>query len=66
MAREMRGYTVEEAAERCGVTVGDMKGYEADTRRMPFDIAKILKRLYHIKLEQIYLGLELEYVANVA
>jgi transcriptional regulator with XRE-family HTH domain len=62
MARELAGYTVEEVAGICGVSVDDVKMYESDTRVLPFELARVMKRLYHIKLEQIYIGLELEYV----
>lgn len=64
MAREMAGYTVEEVAGICRVTVEDIKRHEADTREMPFGLARVMKRLYHIKIEQIYLGLETEYSKN--
>ena len=63
-ARELSGYTVEEVAVICGITVEDVKRYENDTRKMPFDLAKKTKRLFHINIGQIYLGLESEYIKN--
>lgn len=63
-ARELSGYTVEEVAVICGITVEDVKGYEKDTREMPFDLARKVKRLFHINIEQIHLGLESEYTNN--
>jgi len=61
-ARELNGYTVEDIAVIYGITVEDVKRYEKDTRKMSFDLAKKAKRLFHINIEQIYLGLESEYV----
>ena len=63
-ARELSRYTVEEVAVICGITAGDIKRYEKDTREMPFDLAKKVKWLFHINIEQIYLGLESEYTNN--
>ena len=63
-ARELSEYTVDEVAVICGITVEDVKRYEEDTRKMPFDLAKKAKRLFRIKIEQIYVGLESEYVKN--
>ena len=63
-ARELSGYSMEEVAGFCGVTVEDVKRYENDTRKMPFDLAKKAKRLFHINIEQIYLGLESECANN--
>ena len=63
-ARELSGYTVGEVAVICGITAGDVKRYENDTREMPFDLAKKAKRLFHINIEQIYLGLEPKYTNN--
>ena len=61
MARELSELSVEEVAVIYGITVEDVKRYEKDTRKMPFDLAKKAKRLFHINIEQIYLGLESEY-----
>lgn len=66
MARERAGFTVEEVAKVCGVSVEEIKKYETDSRGLPFQLARMMKRLYGIKLEQIYIGLESEYVKNVA
>ena len=63
-ARELSGYTVEDIAVIYGITVEDVKKYENDTRKMPFDLAKKAKRLFHIDIGQIYLGLESEYTKN--
>jgi len=61
MARKLSELSVEEVAGYCGITAEDVKRYEKDTRKMPFDLAKKAKRLFHINIEQIYLGLESEY-----
>ncbi|WP_135549016.1 helix-turn-helix domain-containing protein [Desulfosporosinus fructosivorans] len=63
-AREMNGYSMEDIAVVCGITVEDVKMYEEDTRKMPFDLAKKAKRLFRINIEQIFVGLESEYVKN--
>jgi len=63
-ARELSGYTVENVAVICGITVEDVKRYEENTKKMPFDLAKKVKCLFHINIEQIYLGLESEYSKN--
>lgn len=64
MARELSELSVEEVAVVYGITVEDVKRYEKDTREMPFDLAKKAKRLFHINIGQIYLGLESEYIKN--
>jgi transcriptional regulator with XRE-family HTH domain len=63
-ARELSGYTTKDIAVICGIAVEDVKRYEEDTRKMPFDLAKKAKRLFHINIGQIYLGLESEYIKN--
>lgn len=55
-ARELRGYTIDEVALACGVTREDMRRYEINTGEMPFSIARKIKRLFGIKIEQIIIG----------
>ena len=62
--REKNKYSVEDIALICGITVEDVKRYEDDTRKMPFDLARKAKRLFHINIEQIFIGPESEYTKD--
>ncbi|KLU67824.1 hypothetical protein DEAC_c02310 [Desulfosporosinus acididurans] len=63
-ARELRGFSIKEVAVYCAITEEDVKKYESDTRCIPFTVAKKMKRLFHIKLEQVFIGLESDYDKN--
>lgn len=64
-ARESKGYSIEEIAVACGVSIEDIKHYERDTRKMPFNLARKLKRLLHINICQIHIGLESDYAPKI-
>jgi transcriptional regulator with XRE-family HTH domain len=66
MARELSGFSVEDISLVCGITIEDVNAYERDTRKMPFDLARVAKRLFHIKIEQIHIGLDSDYAKNNA
>ncbi|MDR3542895.1 MAG: hypothetical protein P4L69_18315 [Desulfosporosinus sp.] len=63
-ARELRGYTIEDVALVCDIAVCDIMRYELDASKIPFNLAKRLKRLYRNKLEQIFMGLEAECIKS--
>ncbi|MFZ3132727.1 MAG: helix-turn-helix transcriptional regulator [Desulfosporosinus sp.] len=52
-AREMAGYTVEEAAKWCDVSIAQMETYENKPGEIPKTIACKIKRLYNILLESL-------------
>lgn len=56
--RILSGFTVEEVATACGVTVRKIKLYEKDSGRMPRSIAAQIVRLYRISYDYIYFGKE--------
>ena len=53
-ARISSGYTVEEAARLCGVTVEAYNAYENDAGIIPKNTACKIKKMYHISLDLIY------------
>lgn len=53
-ARLSCGYTIDEAAEFCGVPTSIYESYEKDPGEIPKYIACILKKEYGVSLDQIY------------
>lgn len=41
------GYTVEEVAEYCGISVKSLEAYEMDSGKMPINTALKVKKLYN-------------------
>jgi len=60
-ARILSGFTLMDAAIACDITPIKFLEYEKDTRKIPFNLAKGIKRLFHVNLEQIFIGAESEY-----
>ncbi len=54
------GYTVEEVAEYCGVSVKSLEAYEMDSGKMPINTALKVKKLYATPLDSIFIGPESE------
>lgn len=52
-AREKSGYTVEDAAFILGISEDYLEECEADPGKTPFSLARKMKRLYHIRLNEI-------------
>lgn len=51
--RAYKGYTEDETAEYCGVSVRKMKGFESNPGSIPASIAIKLRKLYGIPLDYI-------------
>lgn len=61
-ARELSGYTVEEAAKQCGILTETMNRFEDDCRDMPISIGLKISNLYNLSPSIIYIGPESEYI----
>ncbi len=61
--RIMAGYTVEEAAEHCGISAGEYMAYEEDSREIPLHAARKIRKLYGIPLDLLFAGTEKDYIA---
>ena len=55
MAREMRGYTVEEVAKKCGVGVSKITQIEENPKKLRASMALKFRMLYEIPLDYIRL-----------
>jgi DNA-binding XRE family transcriptional regulator len=53
MAREMSGYTLDEAAEYCGVSTEQMEAFEREPGEIPKNVACKIKKMYNISLDII-------------
>lgn len=55
-ARRARGYTQEEIAQKLGVSIGTVSGYERDYREPDNDTLKALAKLYGVSVEYLITG----------
>ncbi|KGP76606.1 hypothetical protein JT05_03775 [Desulfosporosinus sp. Tol-M] len=57
-ARELNGYTVEEAARHSGVPVDMLCKYEVDSEKMPISLIRRILNTYGASSSFIYFGTE--------
>ena len=50
-ARELSGYTVEEVAKQCGVSIVQMEAFEREPGEIPKVMACKIKKMYKISLD---------------
>ncbi|HEN5961472.1 TPA: helix-turn-helix transcriptional regulator [Streptococcus agalactiae] len=50
------GYTLRQVAKKVGKNFQTISKYEKDTTLIPFELLKDLSELYHVKLDDIFLG----------
>lgn len=53
-ARLSCGYTIDEAAEYCGVPTSIYESYEKDPEEIPKYIACIIRKVFNISLDSIF------------
>jgi len=63
-ARELSGYTVEEVAEYCRVTIDEFNEFENDCKDMPISIGLKVSNLYNFLPSTIFIGSEAEYISR--
>ena len=63
-ARELSGYTIEEAAGYFGIKVEALERYEMNTALIPVKIISKISLLYKIPLELIFIGTENKFLNN--
>ena len=54
-AREMRGYSIKEIANHCGLTEDCYRKYEDDFGKTPARVAHVLRTLLRISLDSFYI-----------
>ncbi|HGA2648275.1 TPA: helix-turn-helix domain-containing protein [Streptococcus agalactiae] len=50
------GYTLRQVAKKVGKNFQTISKYEKDSTLIPFELLKDLSELYHVKLDDIFLG----------
>lgn len=50
------GYTLRQVAKKVGKNFQTISKYEKDSTIIPFELLKDLSELYHVKLDDIFLG----------
>ncbi|HEO3439151.1 TPA: helix-turn-helix transcriptional regulator [Streptococcus agalactiae] len=50
------GYTLRQVAKKVGKNFQTISKYEKDSALIPFELLKDLSELYHVKLDDIFLG----------
>ncbi|HEL1779992.1 TPA: helix-turn-helix transcriptional regulator [Streptococcus suis] len=50
------GYTLRQVANKVGKNFQTISKYEKDSTLIPFELLKDLSELYHVKLDDIFLG----------
>lgn len=50
------GYTLRQVAKKVGKNFQTISKYEKDSTPIPFELLKDLSELYHVKLDDIFLG----------
>ncbi|HFZ9860699.1 TPA: helix-turn-helix domain-containing protein [Streptococcus agalactiae] len=50
------GYTLRQVAKKVGKNFQTISKYEKDSTLIPFEMLKDLSELYHVKLDDIFLG----------
>ena len=59
--RVAHGFSIEEVAERCGVSFKTIEEVESDTSNIEYGLLLKMTGLYGFSADNIYLGSELEY-----
>ncbi|MDP4158171.1 MAG: helix-turn-helix transcriptional regulator [Bacillota bacterium] len=63
-ARELNGYTIEEVAEFCDLTIGEYEEIEKDPSNFSLRIISTIANLYGVSLKYIYAGTENDCVSH--
>ena len=56
VARELSGYTAEEAAGNCGIPIYTLNKFETDSGQMPIKLISKILSLYKISSSLIFFG----------
>jgi transcriptional regulator with XRE-family HTH domain len=57
-ARYNRRLSIQEAADRVGVSTGTLEEYERDSRQIPFDDAMKLFKVYGVSSVNVFIGVD--------
>ena len=64
VARELSGYTVEDVAKYCGVSISNLSKIEIDSGWIQFSLMQKLTNLYGVPLDLIYFGTEVDCIEH--